>query len=145
MWRPLATYVKVEAAKSNICVIFFNSCGLSYVWQNQGQNVNAKMISCIIRQNLQDQFIQQWYSDVNNSSKGQVYRFFKQSFGMENYLKILSPKYMKIMIKFRTTNHRLPVETGRWHEKPLGERFCTLCNNCQIGDEFHYILECDII
>ena len=38
----------------------FNSCGLSYVWQNQGQNVNAKLISCIIRQNLQDQFIQQW-------------------------------------------------------------------------------------
>ena len=50
----------------------FNSCGLSYVWQNQGQNVNAKMISCIIRQNLQDQFIQQWYSDENNSSKSQV-------------------------------------------------------------------------
>ena len=73
----------------------FNSCGLSYVWQNQGQNVNAKLISCIIRQNLQDQFIQQWYSDVNNSSKGQVYRIFKQSFGMENYLKIPSPKYMK--------------------------------------------------
>ena len=51
---------------------------------------------------------------------------------------------MKI-IKFRTTNHRLPVETGRWQGKSLGERFCTLCNNCQIGDEFHYILECDTI
>ena len=62
---------------------------------------------------------------------------------MENYLRILSPKYMKIMIKFRTTNHRLPVETGRWQGKPLGERFCTQCNNCQIGDDFHYILEYD--
>ena len=49
------------------------------------------------------------------------------------------------MIKFRTTNHRLPVETGRWQGKLLGERFCILCNNCQIGDEFHYILECDTI
>ena len=54
---------------------------------------------------------------------------------MENYLKILSPEYMKIMIKFCTTDHRLPMETGRWHGKPLGERFCTLCNNCQIGDK----------
>ena len=85
------------------------------------------------------------YSDVNNSSKGQVYIKFKQSFGMENYLNILSRKYMKIMIKFSTTNHRLPVETGRWQGKPLGERFCSLCNNCQIADEFHYILECDTV
>ena len=27
----------------------------------------------------------------------------------------------------------------------LGERFSTLCNNCQIGDEFQFILECDKI
>ena len=112
----------------NVYRYIFNSCGLSNLWQNQGQNVNAKLISCIIRQNLQDQFIQQRYNDVNNSSKGQVYRIFKRSFGMENYLKVLSP-----------------VETGRLQGKPLGERFCTLFNNCQIGDEFHYILECDNI
>ena len=37
----------------------FNSCGLSYmfVWQNQGQNGNTKLISSVIRQKLQDQFI----------------------------------------------------------------------------------------
>ena len=28
--------------------------------------------------------------------------------------------------------------------KPLCERFCAFCHNCQIGDDFHYILECDI-
>ena len=49
------------------------------------------------------------------------------------------------MIKFRTTNHRLPAETGKRQGRPLSERFCTLCNKCQIGDEFHNILECDII
>ena len=64
---------------------------------------------------------------------------------MENYLKILSQKNMKIIIKFRTTNYRIPTETGRWQGKPLGERFCTLCKNCQIGDKFHYIHECDTI
>ena len=52
---------------------------------------------------------------------------------------------MKLIIKYRTTNHRLPIGTGRWQEKPLGERFCTLCNHSKIGDEFHYILECDTI
>ena len=36
----------------------------------------------------------------------------------------------------------LPVEIGRWHGTPLCVRLCTLCNNVQIADEFHYILEC---
>ena len=126
----------------------FNSCGLSYVWQNQGQNVNAKMISCIIRQNLQDQFIQQWYSDVNNSSKGQVYRIFKRSFGMENYLNILSPQCMKVMIKFRTTNHHLPVETEKWQNKKQnhwakGSAHYTIIVKLEMS--FNCILECNTI
>ena len=33
--------------------------------------------------------------------------------------------------RFRTTNHYLPIETGRWREN----RYCDLCN-C------HYVLEC---
>ena len=70
-----------------------------------------------------------WISNVNDSSKGPVYRIFKWNFGMEKYLKILL-----------FTNHCLQVETGRWQGKPLGERFSTLCINCQIGQEFHYIL-----
>ena len=60
---------------------------------------------------------------------------------MEHYLKTLSPK-KKIFVKFRTANHQLPVETGRWHGKSISERLCTLCNSGQIGDEFHFILEC---
>ena len=50
------------------------------------------------------------------------------------------------MIKLaHTTNHRFPVETGRWQGKPLGDRFCTLCNDSQTEEEFHYILESDTI
>ena len=36
-------------------------------------------------------------------------------------------------------------EMAKQKTKPLGERFCTLCNNCQIGDEFNCILECNTI
>ena len=79
---------------------------------------------------------------MNNFSKGQVYRIFQQNFGMEYYLKTLSPKNKKIFVKFLTANHHLPVETGRWHGKSISERLCTLCNSGQICDEFHFILEC---
>ena len=42
---------------------------------------------------------------------------------------------------FRTRNHRLAVETGRWKSVALQERICLF--GCQdIGDEFHYVLVC---
>ena len=41
--------------------------------------------------------------------------------------------------KFRTTNHKLPVENGRW--KNIA-RENIICNNGEIGDEFHYPFKC---
>ena len=47
------------------------------------------------------------------------------------------------MLKFRLSNHRLPVETGRWENTPLEDRKCILCSKYDIGDEFHYLFVCD--
>ncbi len=49
------------------------------------------------------------------------------------------------LIKFRTTNHKLPIETGRWNNIELSERKCNKCNMNTIGDEFHYLLECPLL
>ena len=48
------------------------------------------------------------------------------------------------MLHFRTGNHRLPVETGRFAQPffPHENRKCTLCNKNDIGDEMHYLLIC---
>ena len=56
-------------------------------------------------------------------------------------------KKKKNKIKFKKNKPKNPKKQNKNKTKPktLGERFCTLCNNCQIGDEFHYILECDTI
>ena len=44
--------------------------------------------------------------------------------------------------EFRTTNHKLPIEHGRWNNIPRENRKCNLCNLEEIGDEFYYILNC---
>jgi hypothetical protein len=44
--------------------------------------------------------------------------------------------------KFRTGNDRLPIETGRWNGNDHGNRLCNICMDAEIGDEFHYILQC---
>ena len=47
--------------------------------------------------------------------------------------------------KFRCDGHRLPVETGRWHNVSRADRLCHLCDSADIGDEFHYIISCNYL
>ena len=44
------------------------------------------------------------------------------------------------LVKLRTRNHRLPIETGNWNRTPINERVCVNCN--QLGDEYHFLLKC---
>ena len=46
------------------------------------------------------------------------------------------------MVRFRTANHKLPIETGRWNNIDLPERKCELCNKNDLGGEYHYLLRC---
>ena len=79
---------------------------------------------------------------VDQSSSPLNYRTFKTTFEMNSYFQYFPNDKCRILTAFRTRNHRLPIETGRWTRIPLLERTCKLCNN-SIGDEFHYILQCD--
>ena len=74
-------------------------------------------------------------------SSGKNYRIFKKSLDRNSYFAYLSNKYCRILTAFRTRNHKFPIETGRWTSIPLDERICPLCET-DIGDEFHYILQC---
>jgi hypothetical protein len=62
-----------------------------------------------VHQRLRDQFLQKWHDDIFNSSKGIIYRIFKTNFECEEYFSLLPRKLQKIFVKFRTTNHHLPV------------------------------------
>ena len=121
----------------NFIKSILNECGLSYIWQSE-QPVNATWLKKSIFKTLYDQFIQSWYSEMNNSSKGLNYRIYKTSFGIEKYLLKLPYKYLSYFCKFRTCNTKLPVEIGRWQNLPRKNRTCKLCLRNDIGDEFHY-------
>jgi hypothetical protein len=42
----------------------------------------------------------------------------------------------------RISAHKLPLESSRYNKTPYEDRFCTLCQSNEIGDEFHYLLSC---
>ncbi|MEW8544526.1 MAG: hypothetical protein AB2693_13435, partial [Candidatus Thiodiazotropha sp.] len=118
--------------KSIVC-----SLGYSGIWDNQSIN-NSKWLIATLKQKLKDQYIQKWYALTNNNTN---YRLFKDEFKLSGYFNILPDKTCRNFLAFRTRNHRLPVETGRWLSVPLNDRKCLMCNS-DIGDEYHYIMNC---
>ena len=42
-------------------------------------------------------------------------------------------------------NTKLPIEIGRWFNIDRNERYCTLCNRNEIGNEFHLLFQCDTL
>ena len=60
-------------------------------------------------------FLQEWNSNLENSSKALNYRLYKRIFEFENSFNILENKYIFTFCKFRTTYTKLPIETGRWN------------------------------
>ena len=118
-----------------------NSTGFSGIW-NSHDLINRKWFIKAINQNLRDSFLSEWYQKVDSDLKFLNCRLFKHRFEFGQYLLLIPEQYRWYFISFRTRNHRLPVETGRWQNIVLQERKCNLCSNA-VGDEFHYMLVCD--
>ena len=62
---------------------------------------------------------------------------------MEPYLLQLSNfKNRQLIAKFRSSDHNLEIEKGRYKNIPRQQRLCNTCNN--IEDEDHFFLHCRI-
>jgi hypothetical protein len=61
----------------------FDETGLSNIWHGQ-KFIIPDFLKITIKQRLQDQYIQKWFSDINNSSRGEYYSKFKTEFKLEN-------------------------------------------------------------
>ena len=125
-----------------ICCIEKNLCenGHGNIW-HQPQLYECKQVCNMVKQTLRDQFVQVWNMSVYDSSKGLNYRIFKTKLEYEPYLNLLPFKYWHALCKFRTCNHKLPIETGRYIGLTRNERKCS-CNDNKLGDEFHFLFEC---
>ena len=74
-------------------------------------HMKLKLLQVTVKQMLTDEFIQNWY-------RGEFYGFFKEEFGLENYLLKLLPKERVMISKFRCSNFKIPIELGRWYNVP---------------------------
>ena len=67
---------------------------------------------------------------------------YKSDISLEFYITFLPMKLRTVFSRFRCRNHKLPVETGIYKNIPRSERICVKCTQLEIGDEFHFIFNC---
>ena len=77
-----------------------------------------------------------------STRKALFYRTIQNDNEIAPYLDILTFRPRITMTKFRLSNHRLPVEKGRWEKIDFQDRVCPFCTPKELGDEFHYIFVC---
>ena len=124
----------IDNVKNILC-----SNGFSGVWYSQSFT-NSTWLLKASKQKLIDIFIQNWTTQVQSASESSIYKLYKANFEQSNYMSRLSPFFCKTFLRFRTRNHRLPIEVGRWSGIPRNQRLCSFCN--ELGDEFHYLMSC---
>jgi hypothetical protein len=94
-----------------------------------------------IKQQLCDQFIQKWFSDLDNSAR-EFYKVVRKKILNLNSTLLDYQKQDRVYItKLRTSNLKLSIESGRWNNIAKELRLCSYCNK-KIGDEYHILFTC---
>ena len=120
-------------------------CDLNENWRCQNvSDISYDAFKKRCKSKLRNWYKNSWLRDVSKSKKCFLYKEFKTELSFETYLLKLKYPYRDALIKFRTSNHRLPIEVGRHNNIVRSERICPHCNTQDIGDEFHYFSVCPI-
>ena len=92
---------------------------------------------------LADVFYQSAFESINkHDSKLRTYSLIKESVEIENYLITTRNINARVCLtKFRLSNHKLMIETGRHQKVPKTERFCPFCYG-MVEDEIHFLINC---
>ena len=88
-------------------------------------------------------YISHWKNKIKNNNKLSFYSSLKDNYQPESYFNVLQNKEIrKQLTKFRISNHKLMIETGRYqHSKiPADVRFCPVCATSEIENEEHFLL-----
>ena len=93
-----------------------------------------------VNQRLLDQYIQKWRRDVETSDKCYNYKLFKTALKLKREIFA----WCTTLFKFGTVNQLL-IETGRYTRIPTNQRLDKICNSGQLGDGYHFGMECPVL
>ena len=84
---------------------------------------------------------------IQLNKKLKVYSLFKQDSKKSHYLDLIkNTNHRRTVAKFRTRNHKLMIEYGRYRTPKIPEhlRLCQYCSINEIDDEQHFMINCTL-
>lgn len=93
-----------------------------------------------------ESYLQYWKNETKSQSRLNCYLTLNREYELADYLySVRDTKQRQILTKYRLSDHRLAIETGR-HKKtwlPKEERVCGHCMTGEVETEMHFLLYCD--
>jgi len=100
------------------------------------KNIVSRLDLNLIIQRIRDQYIQTWFSELDQPSKLLTYRLFKTSFCFEPYLSRINNYNLRTCLsRFRCSSHK-------YHNIARQLRLCNYCTMNMIENEYHFLLVC---
>jgi len=107
------------------------------------KNIVSRLDLNLIIQRIHDQYIQTWFSELDQSPKLLTYRLFKTSFCYEPYVSRTNNYTVRTCLsRFRCSSHELCIEEGRYHNIARELRLCKYCTMNMIENEYPFLLVC---
>ena len=116
-----------------------SSVGLAHHFDNF-THVNLDQLKSLIL----EQANEKWKIGVLAKPKLRTYMHLKHNIKSEEYLLThISRSQRSLLAQLRCGILPLRIETGRYVGEEPNQRLCTMCNNNEIEDESHFILNCN--
>ena len=116
-----------------------DQAGFSDIWEVK--NTDTLWLKSIFSQRSHAIFQQKWQAKVNQNSQCTFYKTLKNTLKMDDYLRLLEPCHRYSISKFQTRTNNLPTTKARFNEP--ADVTCPLCSANEIGNEPHYLFNCD--
>ncbi len=99
--------------------------------------VNVKLMNDVLHQWV----CTTWNQDIFNLDTLRIYVTFKQEYGTEHYVKVVTNRQHRAALsQFRCGVLPLKVETGIFQDIPVEYRLCIICEENVIETESHFLL-----
>ena len=116
--------------------------GFNHVWLSQNV-VNEYIFMLEFKQRVIDTFLNEAISFFEESPKCHFYKYIYDDHNLQFYLsRPVNYMFKPLISRYRLHAHSLNIETGRYYNIDRHARICNMCNNNDIEDEYHFILEC---
>ncbi len=102
---------------------------------------HVKWLKLAVEQRLKDQFLQKWHCSAQSMTSCDLHCQLKNEFKFEKYLLGENVRYSQAICTFGVSNNKIPKITGGYRSLWRNKRFCTLCNDNYLEDEYHVLFE----